>query len=44
MLRASAAHEVGYRPGWVEPRAIQRRPKPRGRLTEPRTYARNWLL
>jgi hypothetical protein len=39
-----AAHEVGNRPGRVEPRAIKRRPKPHHLLTEPRQIARKRLL
>ena len=39
MLRAIATHEVGDRPGRVEPRAIKRRPKPHDLLTEPRDQA-----
>jgi hypothetical protein len=44
MLKAIATHEVGDRPGRVEPRAIKRRPKPHDLLTEPRKQARNRLL
>jgi hypothetical protein len=44
MLRAIANHEVGYRPGRVEPRAIKRRPKSQDLLNEPRQQARNRLL
>jgi hypothetical protein len=44
MLEAIAAHEVGDRPGRVEPRAIKRRPKPHDLLTEPRTEARKRLM
>ena len=44
MLRAIGTHEVGNRPGRVEPRAIKRRPKPHDLLTEPRKQARNRLL
>jgi hypothetical protein len=43
MLRAIATHEVGDRPGRVEPRAIKRRPKPHDLLTEPRDQARKRL-
>lgn len=43
MLRAIANHEVGYRPGRIEPRAIKRRPKPHDLLNEPREQARNRL-
>lgn len=44
MLKAIVTHEVGNRPGRVEPRAIKRRPKPHDFLTEPRKQARNRLL
>ena len=44
MLRAIAAHEVGHRPGRVEPRAIKRRPKPHDLLKEPRDQARKRLM
>ena len=44
MLRAIASHEVGNRPGRVEPRAIKRRSKPHDLLTEPRKAARNRLM
>ena len=44
MLRAIATHEVGDRPGRVEPRAIKRRPKPHDLLNEPRNQARNCLM
>ena len=44
MLRAIATHEVGDRPGRVEPRAIKRRPKPHDLLTEPREQARKRLM
>ena len=44
MLRAIASHEVGDRPGRIEPRAIKRRPKPHDLLTEPRGQARKRLL
>jgi hypothetical protein len=44
MLRTIAYHEVGDRPGRVEPRAIKRRPKPHDLLTEPRKQARKRLL
>jgi hypothetical protein len=44
MLRAIASHEVGNRPGRVEPRAIKRRPKPHDLLTEPRRQVRKRLL
>jgi hypothetical protein len=44
LLDMIAAQAVGNRPGRVEPRAIKRRPKPHGLLTEPREIARNRLL
>lgn len=44
MLKAIANHEVGDRPGRVEPRAIKRRPKPHDLLTEPRKQARKRLM
>lgn len=44
MLRTIASHEVGDRPGRVEPRAIKRRPKPHDLLMEPRKQARKRLL
>jgi hypothetical protein len=44
MLHAIASHEVGNRPGRVEPRAIKRRPKPHDLLTEPRRQARKRLM
>jgi hypothetical protein len=44
MLRAIATHEVGHRPGRVEPRAIKRRPKPHDLLKEPRDQARKRLM
>lgn len=44
MLHTIATHEVGDRPGRVEPRAIERRPKPHKRLNEPRKAARKRLL
>lgn len=44
LLCAIASHEVGNRPGRVEPRAIKRRPKPHPLLTEPRWIARKRLL
>lgn len=43
-LRAIASHEVGDRPGRVEPRAKKRRPKPHRLLTVPRREARKQLL
>ena len=44
MLLAITAHEVGNRPGRVEPRAIKRRPKPHDLLREPREQARERLM
>jgi len=44
MLRVIAGHEVGNKPGRVEPRAIKRRPKPHDLLTEPRGQARKRLM
>lgn len=44
MLKTIAYHEVGDRPGRVEPRAIKRRPKPHDLLMEPRRQARKRLL
>jgi hypothetical protein len=44
MLKAIAGHEVGNRPGRVEPRANKRRPKKQKYLTEPRKEARKRLL
>jgi hypothetical protein len=44
MLAAIACHEVGDRPGRVEPRANKRRPKPQRFLKEPRHHARKRLL
>lgn len=44
MLKTIAYHEVGDRPGRVEPRAIKRRPKPHDLLMEPRKQARKRLL
>jgi Transposase DDE domain len=44
MLETIAYHEVGDRPGRVEPRAIKRRPKPHDLLMEPRKQARKRLL
>jgi Transposase DDE domain len=43
MLKTIASHEVGDRPGRVEPRAIKRRPKPHDLLMEPRKQARKRL-
>jgi hypothetical protein len=43
MLKAISQHNVGDRPGRVEPRAKKRRPKPQRYLTEPRTEARKRL-
>jgi len=40
MLEVIAYHRVGDRPGRWEPRARKRRPKPGGRLTQPRAEAR----
>jgi hypothetical protein len=39
-----ASHEVGNRPGRVEPRAVKRRPPPQKLLTKPRQEAREKLL
>ena len=44
MLRAIAQHDVGDRPGRVEPRANKRRPKPQRFLMEPRKQARKRLM
>ena len=44
MLKAIASHQVGDRPGRVEPRANKRRPKQQSYLTEPRKDARNRLM
>jgi hypothetical protein len=44
VLLAVASHEVGHRPGRVEPRRVKRRPKPYGLLTQPRAEARAKLL
>lgn len=44
VLLAVASHEVGQRPGRVEPRAVKRRPKEYDRLTKPRAQARAELL
>ena len=44
MLRAIARHDVGDRPGRVEPRANKRRPKPQQFLMEPRKEARKRLM
>lgn len=43
-LSDMASHQVGHRPGRVEPRAIKRRPKPHKLLTKPRDEARAELL
>lgn len=43
-LLAVATHEVGNRPGRVEPRAVKRRPKEYDRLMKPRAEARAELL
>ena len=40
MLLALARHEVGNRPGRLEPRRIKRRPKPHKLLNTPRSTAR----
>jgi hypothetical protein len=39
-----ASHNVGDRPGRVEPRAVKRRPKPHRLLTKPREEARKKLV
>ena len=44
MLGAISSHEVGDRFGRVEPRANERRPKPRRFLMGPRRQARKALL
>jgi hypothetical protein len=44
MLKGIAYHQVGDRPGRVEPRANKRRPKKQRYLTEPRDQARNRLM
>ena len=44
MLTTIASHEVGDRPGRLEPRANKRRPKPQRFLKEPRHHARKRLL
>jgi hypothetical protein len=44
ILQAVATHEVGNRPGRVEPRAVKRRPKEYDRLMKPRAKARAELL
>jgi hypothetical protein len=44
MLKAIKEHQVGDRPGRVEPRANKRRPKSQDYLTEPRKQARKRLL
>jgi hypothetical protein len=43
MLRAISEHQVGDRPGRVEPRANKRRPKAQDYLMEPRKQARKRL-
>jgi hypothetical protein len=43
-LRDIATHEVGNRPGRVEPRAVKRRPKPHRLLTTPRREAKAKLM
>lgn len=40
MLKAIARHQVGNRPGRLEPRVLKRRPKPYDLLTKPRKDAR----
>jgi hypothetical protein len=40
LLAVIAYHRLGDRPGRWEPRALKRRPKPRGRLGQPRADAR----
>jgi len=44
LLLAVATHQVGNRPGRVEPRAVKRRPKQYPRLMKPRDQARAELL
>jgi Transposase DDE domain len=44
VLLAIGTHEVGDRPGRCEPRRVKRRPKPYGRLQQPRAEARAELL
>ena len=44
VLQCVATHEVGNRPGRVEPRAVKRRPKPYPKLKKPRAEARAELL
>jgi DDE family transposase len=44
MLKAISEHQVGDRPGRVEPRANKRRPKAQKFLMEPRKLARKRLL
>ncbi|MCX7424148.1 MAG: hypothetical protein NTW96_00690 [Planctomycetia bacterium] len=39
-LKNLAGHRVGHRPDRVEPRAVERRPKPHPLLTKPRAEAR----
>lgn len=43
-LLSVATHQVGNRPGRVEPRRVKRRPKPYPKLTKPRAEAREELL
>jgi putative transposase len=43
-LKHLATHQIGKRPGRVEPRAVKRRPKPHPLLTKPRAEARAELL
>ena len=40
MLAVIAYHRVGDRPGWSEPRARKRRPKPGAKLGQPRAEAK----
>lgn len=41
MLQQVSYRRIPNRPGRIEPRAVKRRPKPRGLLTEPRQRARD---
>lgn len=43
-FRVIASHEIGNRPGRVEPRAVKRRPKQYPHLNKPRRAAREELL
>lgn len=43
-LENLTGHTVGHRPGRIEPRAVKRRPKPHGLLTQPREQARAKLM